>query len=694
MDEILSGLIEESDRRMVELMADYDPVTGEGAPGERVELRIPDFAIPVQRVPAAMARNRLVRSVVECGGIQAFLDSHEFEDGRRRSFRAVERELRRIRHRHDFCFWAYFQCHILDKRGRGLVRLKLNHAQIETLLVCERLRLSDRPINIIICKARQWGGSTFSIFYQTWLALMWRPTHAFSVCAQTKGVATSITNMLGTAFERYRPWDVGLPDDERLRLSKVPESSEYILRDSRGNQVRHNKIRIGSIEAPDNLRGLPGSGAHFSEVGVWPDSPERRPEDLIKSITGGILPLPYTMQVIESTPKGAGNYFHRAYLEAKSGKSGFTPIYIAWFKIPHDTLPIDDRRAFAEWLWTHREDAEPNGKWRDPGAYYWYLWTLGATLEGINWYRYKSLEYNDHADMASEASSDDVEAFQYSGSKVFDIYAVEAMRRDCRPPAARGVLVADAAKGEGAGRNVRFVEGRNGELRVWDFPDREAPLSNRYLVSVDVGGRSPKADWSVARVFDRYPMTMGGRPELVASMRYHTDFDYLAYDVMRLARWYNDALLVIESNTLETRDRERDTDGNMTEYILDTIGDMYDNLYARSSGADDINDPKPTKWGWHTNSANKPTIIGNLIEAVRDRLWVEREEVCCDELELYEKDSKGRFSAPPGLGNHDDVLMATAIAMWICYHDMDRPAWREGRARERLDTDPRATAII
>jgi hypothetical protein len=227
--------------------------------------------------------------------------------------------------------------------------------------------------------------------------------------------------------------------------------------------------------------------------------------------------------------------------------------------------------------------------------------------------------------MASEAPSDDIEAFQFSGTKVFSLESIEELRKGCCPPKWKGELYGKDSKGADALEEIEFDCITNGRLWVWAKPDTSIAMTNRYLVAVDVGGRSKKADWSVIRVFDRFAMQkeFGGKPVLVAEQRYHTDHDLLAYDAARIAKWYNNALLVIESNTLETRDQERDTDGNMTEYILDTIADIYDNLYARKASAEQIKQGVPKRWGFHTNTSTKPQIIGNLIGCIRDQLWVE-----------------------------------------------------------------------
>ena len=665
---------EENSRRAKMLRAEFDPVTGKDAPGERVLLHIPDFALKDQWVPKEMMENTLVKNILKYGSIKKFIKEHPFEDSSP-DYHAVELTLRRLRHKYDFIHWAYMCIRIKAKTG-GRVRFKLNYAQIQVLLKCEELRKSGKPIDIIICKARQWGGSTFSIFYQMWLALKWKESHSFVVAAQNKTVAKSIVRMLTQAVKSYPAWDLGLPEEETLQLANVDDTC-YEFRDSHKQRVRDHDIYVGTIKEPDGIRGFATSGAHYSEVGVWDDTPERRPGDLIRSIAGGIPVMPYTMQVMESTPKGAGNFFHETWRNAKEGTSNFNAVFIPWFYIPHDTLPIDDYNEFIKWLVEGKDDDHPQGKWKDSGKHYWWLWTLGATLEGINWYRYKRLSYNDYALMASEAPSDDIEAFQFSGTKVFDFREVDAMRATCKEPISEGELVSDAGKGKEVLKNIRFIAKRQGNLKIWEFPDKEATISHRYLTVVDVGGRSKKADWSVIRVFDRFMMTMGGKPELVAQMRYHTDHDLLAYDAMRIAEYYNHSLLVFESNTLETKDKERDTDGNMIEYILDTIASLYTNLYARKQTAEQIEKGEPKRWGFHTNTGTKPGLIANLQECIRDQLYIERFNPCLDEMAMYQKNDKGQFSAPAGEGNHDDMLMCTAIGLWICFRDMEMPKWIE-----------------
>jgi hypothetical protein len=196
-------------------------------------------------------------------------------------------------------------------------------------------------------------------------------------------------------------------------------------------------------------------------------------------------------------------------------------------------------------------------------------------------------------------------------------------------------------------------------------------VSHRYLVIVDIGGRSSKADYSVILVLDRLFMIDGGKPSVVAQWYGHIDMDILAWKSAQVASYYDNALLVIESNTLETHDRERSVEGDQSGYILNQISGVYENLYARKQSEDEIIERAPKKYGFHTNVATKPMIISNLIEIVREGLYTERDERCLNEYLTYEKKPNGSYGAISG--KHDDILMTRAIGLHICYNEMERP---------------------
>lgn len=690
IDEILL----ENQRRLDKISANTNAFTGKGCTGDRIKLVLDDHIIPEQYIPAEMGDLPIIKSLQKYKKIQDYLRlTKDFEGlSGKPSVEDMQKRLLALRCEYDFEFWAYSQIMIEPKLPGDLIHFHLNHPQMIALQLCESLRKAGKPIFIICPKSRQWGGSTFYIFYQLWIGLYKSAKHSFAVCAQNRSVAGNIVSMLTRAIAYVDGWSLGLPDNTKLELVYNQRTGKYEIKDAKGNAITRSTITVGSVESPDSLRGYAGEGAHFSEVGVWKDTPGARPEDLIRSIAGGILPIENSMQVLESTPKGAGNFFHREYMRAKNGKSAFNPLFIAWYHIAHNTLPIEDYDAFIEKLYEHRNDKDPYGDWLDSGSYYWYLWETGATLEGIRWYIEGRKTVTNFEDWASESPTNDIEAFQFSGNKVFNIYDIDKLRKNCRDPQSRGALFGKAAKGKESLANINYIENPSGDLFVWAKPSESNEIANRYVVAVDVGGRNRKSDWSVIRVFDRAPMLYGSPILLVAEQRYHTDHDLLAYDAARIARWYNDALLVIESNTLETRDRNRDTDGNMNEYILDLLSDVYSNLYVRHNSNENVVERPSGKYGFHTNTQTKPMIISHLVACIRDQSWIERSDYCCTELSLYMKNTKGQFSAPEGAGMHDDVVMATAIGLYVAFCDMPMPVVRKKKQHSKKAIDKNSTS--
>jgi hypothetical protein len=396
----------------------------------------------------------------------------------------------------------------------------------------------------------------------------------------------------------------------------------------------------------------------------------------VRSACSGIPLKPYTMIVYESTANGTGNFFQKEYDAAKRGESQFEAMFVSWFDIELYSLDFDserERQDFAKWLYDNRANENEMNSRVECGRYLFWLWQKGATLEAINWYIKERSKCGEHAIMASEYPSDDVEAFVHSGTRVFDKYKVEALRPTCKPPYKIGDVYADGDSGKAALKNLRFCEDRQGLLWIWAPPeiDPEEKVTDRYLTVVDVGGRSHKADWSVVVVFDRLFMSEGGKPVVVAQWYGHIDIDLLAWKAMQIAAFYDNSLLVIESNTLETHDSTRDVDGDQSGYILSQIHDIYDNIYARRQSEDEITQGLPRKYGFHTNVATKPMIISTLVKVIREGLYVERDSRCIDEYNYYEKRKNGSYGAI--VGKHDDLLMTRAIGLHICFNEMELP---------------------
>lgn len=671
MIDAIREILRENERRNAEIHAPFNPYTGEGAVGERRKVAIDDFPIRTQYLPVGMLQVPLVAKLIKAGSIEKFMINvlnSEYSETER--MKVIEQFVR-VRIRYDFCFWAAMFVYIKNKGGGDDVLFKLTRPQRRFVARLEELRLAGKPIRIILLKARQWGGSTVSQLYMAWLMLVHKVGLNSLIIAHQGTATDEIKDMFDRMIKRYPVgllYELGASYDNNEPKMVAVGKSGAIFRVPQ----RNCKVKLGTAERPDSCRGGDYNLVHCSEVGIWKKTDEKSPEDIVRSACSGILLEPYTMIVYESTANGTGNFFQREYDAAKRGQSQFEAMFVSWFDIEKYSMPIDDLVAFAIHLYENRNNENENSTREESGRYLWWLWNMGATLEGINWYIKERAKYNDHGQMASEYPSDDIEAFVHSGARVFDKYKVEALRPACRPPRYIGDVYADADEGEDALRNIRFAEDHQGMLWIWALPeiDEQVEIANRYLTIVDIGGRWKKADWSVIVVIDRLFMMDGGKPSVVAQWYGHIDMDRLAWKAVQVAAFYDNALLVIESNTAETKDKNRNVDGDQSFYILNQIKGVYNNLYARKQSEDDIINKVPRKYGFHTNVSTKPMIISTLVKAVRDAMYVERDVRCLDEYITYEKVGSS-FGAIPG--KHDDLLMTRAIGMHICFYEMDMP---------------------
>lgn len=676
---ILDEILAEDNARRDRRRRHYDPLRGDPSDGQRFRLQIEDFPIKEMYLPMSMKELPLIRRLLTThsfGGIAASDPDDMIIPYMRQSFI-------RLRMIHDFPFWAYSTVKIKSKGGGSDVAFLLNSPQRKLVAQFEKQRLAGDPIRIILLKARQWGGSTCVQIYMAWLQLLHSEGLNSLIIAHQGAGSDEIKDMFDrmlASYPSYLLYPEGNPD------TKI---TERVGRSGMAMRVcaRNCKIKIGSAERPDSCRGGDYNLVHLSEVGIWKATDGKSPEDIVRSACGGVLLRPLTMIVYESTANGTGNFFHREYLAATRGESQFRPVFISWFEIEQYSLELsdEDRRQRAARLLRDRDDDASTDR-TESGRYYWRLWESGASLEALAWYEQERAKYNDHARMAAEYPSDDLEAFAHSGHPVFVRSDVEALRSDCLPPAARGEVESHAGD-EGSILDLYFHPSDHGGLEIWDFPDPASRISDRYLAVVDVGGRSAKADWSVISVIDRAGMCRGEKASIAAQWRGHCDWDRLAWRAARIAAFYDDALLVVESNTFESRDPNRmlDAGGGEVPFILHQIKDVYPNLYVRGASIENLNQSAGYKIGFHTNAATKPMVIASLIRTVREKLYIERSDAAVDEMLSYERRPNGSYGAIAGC--HDDILMTRAIGLHIALYEMDFP--RNYAAAPRRDSGSR-----
>lgn len=663
----LEKMMAENKMRLDKLrLVGINQTTGEGIPDHTERVEIPDYPIPVQYLTKEITANKLYSDVIALGSISAYVN---FFNGTHHDTPVTAEDvanalfLARLKRDPAYAFARCFK--IQDKTTGRNIPYILNYPQIILLARLEKMRRQGRPIRLILLKARQWGGSTLVQLYMAWIQMFIRQGWNSVIIAQTKDTARRIKGMYSRTLKHF-PAEVIFHIPHIKFSPKENSTADSTITDESGRVVRDNTVTIASFENFEATRGANFAMAHFSEVAYWVNTPGKTAEALITNIAGGMLMAPLTLEVMESTANGMSGYFYDEYQLAidPHKKSSREALFIPFFYILNDTKPFRDQNEamrFARNLLENRYD-ETETVTTESGAYLFSLWMKGATLEGINWYIEQRARFHDHASIASEAPSDDVECFKHSGRTIFDQYLIDKYRKAfVREP----VYTGDIAQPDGK-TVVLTGQDPKGLLWIWQHPDT-SPANDRYMVVVDVGGRSAKADYSVITVVDRWPLRFGGKAEVVARWRGHIRYDFLAMKAVMIARFYNNALLIFESNTFDKKKAESTEFvefGDHTRGILSTIEDTYENLYMRTStDPEDIRQGRYKKVGFQTNVKTKQDMVDHFTVSFEDNTrFLDPDYRVYEEMSIYEQREDGTYGNIVGRNNHDDILMTDMIA--------------------------------
>ena len=273
--------IEANRLRNEQLKRFYSPETGEGSDtGDRRPIRIGDAPLPLQYIPAAMFDEPLVQQLAQAGSLAGYLrqqgvdtpgEGHTLlpngesdDEGDISPLLSLWREWIRVRIRYDFEFWAYSFVRIKNKLGADDIPFRLNRPQRRILGMLESMRTTDRPIRLILLKARQWGGSTLIQIYMAWIQLVHRHNWNSVICAHIKEAAANIKGVR----VRYVP-SAALKNDlklDRVSLRNVTPAASGGDDEGDGGPLAGGEGLTEEGEAEEGCGG--GFKAHEHAVGL------------------------------------------------------------------------------------------------------------------------------------------------------------------------------------------------------------------------------------------------------------------------------------------------------------------------------------------------------------------------------------------------------------------------------------------
>lgn len=177
----------------------------------------------------------------------------------------------------------------------------------------------------------------------------------------------------------------------------------------------------------------------------------------------------------------------------------------------------------------------------------------------------------------------------------------------------------------------------NGCIKIYKDVDKRHP----YVIGADTAGEG--SDYFAAHVIDNIT------GEQVAVLHSQFDEDMFAKQIYELGKYYNNALVGIESNFSSYPAKE-----------LERLG--YRNQYIREK-ADTFTGKVVKAYGFQTTAKTRPVAIAGLVKIARENVDYINDRETLEEMLTFIRNSKGRPEAQDGA--HDDLVMSLAIAYAI-----------------------------
>lgn len=496
---------------------------------------------------------------------------------------------------------------IRTKKGT-IIKFILNQEQINLYKkICEQRRVG-KPVRINILKARQIGFSTF-IAALYFCLVIFSPNKRAIIVADTAEHATNL-------FDKYKLFYERLPQE--LKISKKASNAKMLVVDYGDGNTSEIKI---VCEGENAARSDTAQFLHCSEASFWKDL-----RGTMASLNQVVdITNPDSFIIFETTGNGYNDYkakWDRDY----SGKSDYTALFVPWWGNPDYVATY---HGFE--LLPHEEEL---------------VKTLKLTSEQIAWYR---LQYNavegDLDLLRQEYPSTSTEAFRSTGNSVFDLGLIQARKEEVMnlKPAYQGRFYFTHQHSEDGSKITLksnglkdFIKHKNGETKIF----KKVDPTHYYVINCDpaMGGE----DYYAIQVMDN----ITGEQVAVYHQNKANDDD-VAYTMVCLGRYYNNALLCAETNT--------------NSYILQIVDKCGYKFIYQDKDFDALTNRYQDRFGYKTKTTNRSGMIAMFKEAFRDnyKMINDYETLCeMEAFQIIRSEQTQKEKAMALSGFHDDLVMA------------------------------------
>lgn len=493
---------------------------------------------------------------------------------------------------------------IRDKSGK-IINLQFNEPQQRLYDIIKEQKLKNKPVRIVILKARQLGFSTIAesiLFKET--------TTKFNV---NTGIITHQDEATKNLFNMSKLMYECLPQ-EMKPAKKASNAQELIFDNDKGTGLK-SKIRCMTAGSQGVGRSYTYDNLHVSELAFWPGNKKTTMTGLLQAVPN----LPSTIIIIESTANGF-EYFKEIWDGAVAGENDFIPLFVGWNELKDYQMPYTGFELTSEEIQLQRD--------------------YNLSLEQLTWRRWciRNNCSNDIEQFKQEYPITPEEAFISTGACYFNkeiiigrinkIKNIKPLRKGYFSYSINGNKISD----------IEFIDDDKGYIDIYEEPKDGHP----YVLGGDTAGDG--SDYFTGLVIDN------SNGKQIAKLRHNKiDEDEYSRQIYCLGTYYNNALVGLENNysTYPTK--------KLKEYD-------YPKMYIREV-EDNIPEVIQDKYGFLTTKATRPIILAMLKEIFRDNIsYINDLDVLYEGL-VFIKNEKGRAEAEQG--KHDDLIMGLAITYYI-----------------------------
>lgn len=478
----------------------------------------------------------------------------------------------------------------LDAKNKKVSPLKLFKFQ-KDLIVPNFLKEKF----VIFRKSRQVGASVLSGQYALWLA-NFNIAQDILIVSKSREDAQDFKSKAMVTYERLPNFLKAKPtkDGQNMTTLKLTNKSRIVTK----------------AQSPDAGRGGTWALAILDEAAFMPYADE------IWSAIYPALSNTNGQCFVISTSNGVGNFYHRTWIGAENGENDFYPIYIPWWKFPGRDNPWLDKIENNDMDWiedqlsdNELEDVKARSQSRSSkkssNIDFQQAYSLELTKKFIEVEQARQLSFEgnksdkpwlkrqkDNADSPRKFSQEILAEFLGSGNTVVSTEVLKRIEEQERDPIRKDCLYEDdeAIKG------------------LWLFEEPNAQIN--YTMTVDVASGAGN-DYSTMQVFRDDNLNQ------VAEYKQQLDTKTFAYYIKKVARYYSNAYVVIETN--QGQSVFNDVFLHETDPYLNTFYELKAKTYR----------------GLHTGPANKKLMIDEFLYSMENEVINICGKRTIEELKVY-----------------------------------------------------------